>query len=956
MKTCHEVKQALDAGNEAQLRRSMERMKRDLDRCLAWAKAGYGREAAAYNIDGGNIVAHAIQLKQSSAVRALMDELDFPDDQSLDELARLHATASAHAAAVSAWRSAAVSSASAADRLGCLRTLRRLEPRQAIWADAVEQIEQDVVQAWKPRVQACIGAGDLADIRHCRKVFESINAGGSGGRALLAELDDALALGARKIAAQEMEELDRQLYRAWLAMDEPLARVLLDRVRSLGADAGVASVLQPAMGQLTGWLDRQQEAVQRRASQRLHVERLEQLLDEDRPVSEFEPLYADLRASDVSMTPMLESRVAHRYATAKRRHRRRFALGLTAILAMAVLAVIAINLSLRSARYQQTIEGMAAAIQSDLEAGNLESAFRTWRQASESSLTDSPVLASLKGRIEQAQKQRLADVAQGAEWIDQATQLTSINPESIASLEQATDLLEQVASLGISEHAKALKQTRDQVDDLRRAAYEVERQSALDVLAVARGRLEESAPGGGKSLDPDAWAEWMKLDDVQSMLDKTRRSPVGTQPDISQAIEKLAQMRTNRMERAQLRLESLEKADALLGQLAETPASEQEWLRVWQSLLDEHLDVLADTGPVHQWHRGRRAAEAAVALSHWRMVVRPAVEAALQSSDSDSMSRLARGAATALRNHMERHDGSPYGQAAVKMLPMLTALSSPQFHKGPHELVEKTHLLDLARMPILRGGWIYVRPPENTRSIRIIEDLESFSLPPELLDPDPIDASVGPIGQLDFVALSSALSDWIERPVATSPRGCAIAVLQMVEDVVSTDELDLLLRLYATKQAWLVALETLRPIAPKAVEPVDRWINDLSVIAPMAAQSDWPAMAAAATSPQQRRIRTQAATALAQSPDVDAIRTSVLASFRDMDAAMISHVPAGVLIPQGDHMEGMWPAGTAPQELMVLVSDEAGRWQLVPVELDASNRIPMGALNLPETPAVLFSP
>ena len=98
--------------------------------------------------------------------------------------------------------------------------LRRLEPRQAIWVDAVEAIEQGVVHEWTPRVQACIASGDMAEIQACRDDFDAINAGGSGGRALLGELDDALALGARDQAQQDMAVLDTQLYLAWLAMDD----------------------------------------------------------------------------------------------------------------------------------------------------------------------------------------------------------------------------------------------------------------------------------------------------------------------------------------------------------------------------------------------------------------------------------------------------------------------------------------------------------------------------------------------------------------------------------------------------------------------------------------------------------------------------------------------------------------------------------------------------------------
>ena len=165
----------------------------------------------------------------------------------------------------------------------------------------------------------------------------------------------------------------------------------------------------------------------------------------------------------------------------------------------------------------------------------------------------------------------------------------------------------------------------------------------------------------------------------------------------------------------------------------------------------------------------------------------------------------------------------------------------------------------------------------------------------------------------------------------------------------------MLLRLYATHQAWAIALETLRPIAPEAIGPVEQWLNDLPTIAPLAAQADWPALASAATSPAQRRLRTQAAMALAQAPDVRTVRDAVLAALQAREEAMQSHYPAGVLIPRGDRMEAFWPAGSSPEALWVLTADATGRWTLTPLALDASQTIPLGAFDLPETPAVLFS-
>ena len=429
---------------------------------------------------------------------------------------------------------------------------------------------------------------------------------------------------------------------------------------------------------------------------------------------------------------------------------------------------------------------------------------------------------------------------------------------------------------------------------------------------------------------------------------------MGSDPDLKALLDSMDSKFATRMERGQARLHSLEQANELLGRLAIAPDNELAWARTWRQLLDNHIDVLADGIPVEIWHRGHRAADAAQAVAHWRTHVRPAIDAVYGESDATTLTRLSRDAATSIRTHLDTHEDTPYYDTANATLPIMVAMSTTDHQSTLEEAITATNLLSLSRMPILKGGWIYVRPPTNTRTLRVIGDIETLRLPAHLIPPDQIDPTLGAIGMIQAVPASEALESHTSTPDTTSPAAHIERTLRMVEAIEMIDEADLLLHLHTLEHAWLIARDTLASLAPKSFEPVSTWLGDLSTVAPAAASADWPADAPDATSTTQRRVRVQAATAIAQAPRADAVRSAIATELATAAAARATHVPVGVLVPHGNRFEAIYPADINPGSLLVLTAT-GGRWQFTPVPLDRSGFVPEGELDLPMTPAVLFS-
>ncbi len=955
MKTVHELQQAMPLGlHTSQAQQALLRLARDLDRCLAWRKSGHMREAAAYNIDADNIVAKAIELRRQPDLQTALDSAGIADDATLDELARMHAMASAHAAAVAAWRSASVRDAGGEARLACLRLLRHLEPREQMWAAAVEEVEADVVAKWSPQVTQCIQEDELDAMIACRESLQQSGIGGTLGRSLLGELDDAITARQRKSAQGEVATLHKALHRAWMAMDESATSEILAELRAAQARAGIGDVPDDQLQSITLWLQDQSQERLARESHANTLGQLEQMLDEDRTVAEIETRYVIARESGLPMPTTLESRVAHRYQTARRRHRRRFALGTLAIAAMTTLAVMAVSMSLRSMRHQQTVERLVASIEGHLSAGRLDEASEAWTQAEQTELTNEPELAALSIQIEAARRQRRRDAATTAELIVQAGQAAHDAPDDLAALDHAMDLLEQAVALHIAGQADAVQDARSHITELKRAARERVRDQLHDSLRQAQDRLAKPAPGGGTSLEPRDWSDWIELSDVRSAIDRARRSPVGSDPDLKALLDSMESKFATRMERGQARLHSLEQANELLGRLAITPDNELAWARTWRQLLDNHIDVLAEGRPVEIWHRGYRGADAAQAVAHWRTHVRPAIDAVYGENNAATLTRLSRDAATSIRTHLDTHEGTPYYDTANATLPIMVAMSTTDHQSTLEEAITATNLLSLSRMPILKGGWIYVRPPTNTRTLRVIGDIETLRLPAHLIPPNQIDPTLGAIGMMQAVPASEALESHTSVPGTTSPAAHIDRTLRMVEAIEMIDEADLLLHLHTLEHAWLIAQDTLSSIAPKSFEPVSTWLDDLSTVAPAAAFADWPAEAPDATSTTQRRIRVQAATAIAQAPRTDAVRSAIATELATAAAARATHVPVGVLLPQGNRFEAIYPPDIDPGSLLVLTAT-GGRWQFTPVPLNRSGLVPEDGLDLPMTPAVLFS-
>jgi hypothetical protein len=953
-------------------------MRRAIDRACDFAQRGLLSEAAGLVEDYPDLArqAQALMLLPASdpAIQRVWSTyidnepmpLPLPTADEVDALAGFSSTAESSRGPLDALRIAVLRGEPVSVRLRILRRIRASDPRNRMWLDQIEKVEQEWIK-------------QIANLR-------------SKSDASREELDDALAaLEANEWIATVPRGLKEEIYQKVkpLRAEEALVRYArtAERIHDASARMDRSALLElesewAAINQETGrmpsdelaesvasafdWLTRMEREERAQAEFDGHVEYLEQLLQSGRPSVEIERQLAVLRDGARPAPEGLLDRAMHYIEAEQLRLRRRhrivvFSTGLAACV-LAVVGLVALQIHNR----RQREDAEFASLRDAIAAKDVAKAYGI-AQAIKASIADPD--AGLQAAIAEAEKLQADRVAR-----------TEQIRKEIESLRKEID--GRVAR-------PRLLAMKDELDKLLGDAEAAERSAIEDLLAQRMVRLEqvdasiERAADEALSAADAALAKWPATDEWsdEEQLDSARWKAYATALDkqtdalkealaaagdleavavrVKVRMDLLGQRRVDagkRLEALQAAIDAL-KPDALCRRLS----SELDFVNRVEGVIKAHGAVLARRDLLGGFEASANLKQGLLAVEAWRSEFKPRLSAvlgpdfAVGSADEDARAR----ALVVLQEFMGRHPSSPYRRALDPLIASLqpgaavTKWSPQQFT----DALLRARIGNIDEVPLKGGRRFYRRPvlvpnpsPNQLNPLnRALTTLGDLSTDPERL------ASILTVSaaEIDGKSRPNALSRiWdraqLEFGEATAADVSRIA-LSVLTELLADKESDVLMRFRVVVEFTDAYLKSGH--APEvAAKELRGWRDRSRRNADKALLADW--LRAGWEEPIAfREDRIQAELQLKSFPDVAQLVSASQEASRKAWAGMATASIVGVLTPRGPGDEPRRIHGLDSTGTFWILLGKGTEWNFVEISVEGG-RLKSGAA-LPAGPVLV---
>lgn len=920
-----------------------------LARCQRWIQRGCVSEALSL-ADAAQLIPSAAALRLDGTHDAwsrLLQHAGLPpapevDVALLEAVVATEGRQAALAPQLAAMRLAFLRRSPLPDRLRALHALADRDPRNPAWLEAVRRLEREAVAAL---ADAAREAERTESTELACKVIDGLDS-----MDLRADEHADLFERVRRIAqASRLLDVQRRaracaerLHSAAAAMDHAELLAGVEAWERLCAEGDPGEALRK---EVEGPLDLHRREMERAALERRRGAALAQLelaLDQGSPIETLDRLAEAADRLDAEWPVALRNRLRDRHDQhAAARTRRR---AVSVALSLAVVALLATGgwWLHRVWSHERRFDDAIAESDRLVASGELASAERVLDAVSQDPALASRAelsgarlrLANARDRLHEAEAasdQLVARLDQLATGSKDPVEMERVARESAALVDAQPAARREAVRAAVSRLQVAASTSRDRSLEASRGA-----------LHALTERLEgvanpEREPGG--KFDRAAWGKAAAALEEVARDARAAASSAAAQRDgqaLAESLQALASDASQRGARARARAERLDLVRDTLKKL-EQSTDEQATLDMWETLLREGGDVLADRGMLRACEGARDAARAGLGIRGWRTSVIPAVlsgrgdvQRGLEAIDWGDVA-TARTLDSALTRHLDEQPSTPYRPVAERLRGMARRVvgasgAETSIAAAARTAIAATGYAGLLEQPFEQGRTLYRRSTEQPATVwgQAIESKRDLCK-----DPAALTARKPPA----FKALGSA-KPWagataVERALAAlsgadGPKS-RDATLRMLADVRESSGADPVLQWHATRDLWRIWLQMFADETDPEDAAAARWVRSLDGVTALLGE-DPILLGAGESSARRDGVRRQALDQLSRA--FDANRLLVAAQRRD--AALAQGVrplaPLGVMLPATDGSLGI--ATSRPGQRGAVPAREGDGWSL----------------------------
>ena len=839
----------------------------------------------------------------------------------------------------------------------CLRAIRRAFPRERRFHDEINDMEE-VLATW-------IDSGDrnrdeLADFIDFMSSYQPRTSRlRTVHEAVVDRRNRALAARVEKETLELLDRMAREEKPSSRSIKEALARI--SRLRS----ASVKEI-DPRIRELeTRLLEIAREEEDRKAREiraRTAIAALERALDEKSGIRETENLYASARREAGSLEPDLEARARRRLEIEKSVRVRRVASVVVAVVALSVITGWWLLNEDRKESRRRILDDVVLASENAMESGDYEKIAGIVAGSSRSAawLRDEPRVVTILNAARDAIRNRDEALARTCTGMSDIAAEVEAGDLDIASARLEITRFADEAPDSITEMAVACRE--ESMDRVNRAAIRLtEAEEALmesELQAAEADRLRITAPwrdaGARLLLSTTAYENIESgLGELKSRIEeRAADSPelTGLQP-MRQRYQRLAEKILDDLDRLRQQRNRLAAGLDAVRRTFEPSRTESEFANRIRQVIAEHPATLEDIGRFSTFESTSRTATALVPLQAWRDRFSTLVLDAIDPEATTSVRTAGLGAAD---EFLAEHPGSMIDEEVTLVRDRLDLEL-----RGDESLAVKIAddlrslgLHNLRRVETM-NGWVYARPSEDGRRWHYLSTIGDLAEPANALPfrpPVEIIPGARPVRSKS----SLALEDGITRLRNASGFASSRILLEIIQEVRSSNDLDPLLNLTIQDLLWQAWRKNHRDLDPEGSKLVSKWLDRLRDEEREVILTDW------VTTARRRRAdpgRERDARILTRSsPDPDLIATRIDRRGREIAAALEPVLPVGIVLPSPDPTSPRsvrWLDDVSYESDLVVPVQSGSSVSLKPAILDSMGRV-IPAPDLPREAILIF--
>lgn len=948
-----------------------------LARCQRWVQRGCASEALSL-ADAANLIPAAAALRLDGvhdAWNRLLHAAGLPpapevDVALLEALVAVAGKQEAMAAQLGAMRHAFLRRASLPERLAALHALADRDPRNPAWLDAVRRLEREAVAALADAARDAVRTEDIALAGEIVQRLDAMALRGDEHEELFGPVRRITEANRLLQVQREARGCADRLHAASAAMDFDALASEAASWDALCAQGDPGESLRREVEGPLDLLSREQTRRARATQQKAALDQLELALDEARDMDALDRLADAVDRLDAEWPAALRTRLRDRREQhASARTRRRAVTGLLSALVLGC-AVVAGWWVARAWAAERRFDDAIAEADRRVEKGEIDAATRVLEALSQdASNANRPELAGARLRVANA-KDRMRAAEAGADEI--VARLDRVRAASQDPVEMEMAAREASGTLA-SQPASRRDAIEGAIARLRAAAATASDRSleasrgALHALTARLQEVPDPARSKGGKFDRAAWSSAAESYDAIARDARAAASAAAAQRDGQAAAESLQGLATaaaQQAAQARAMADRIEMVRSTLQKLEQT-TDEQAVLDLWERLLREGGDVLAERGMLRSCEAARDAASSALGIRAWRSVVLPGLLAGRGDSQRGLESIDWGDAATAramdgvLTRHLDEQPKSPYRPVAERLRGLARRTvgvtgAEPSIGGAARAAIQSTGYAGLLEQSFEGGRLLYRRNTRQSPSplAQAVESKADLVKSADAL-PDRKPPAFKPTGGVRAWSGSAPVEGALAALQGADGARARDAVLKMLVELRVATVSDPVLHWHATRDLWRIWLQMFADESDPEDASAARWVRSLDGVSALLGE-DPVLLGSSESNARTQSVRRQALDQLSRTFDA----TVLLAAARRRDAAIVAGVramaPVGVMLPAKDGALGIVTARRG-QRGAVPARDGDG-WKLCPLRVEDGKVVWDGAAPEPPVtwPQVLF--
>ncbi len=958
----------------------LDEMRRSMDRAFDFSAKGLVSEAASVVTDFPDLAREADALLETAlvdphlaprwraVVGSVIPDAQLPRRDEIDRLAGIAMRAEALRPLLDALRLCALRREPIQVRMRILRKLRNEDERNRLWLDQIEALENEWIRS-------------MSELRHRTATREEIDEAlialethewvASVPRGLREELFAKVMPLRGEEAGGRYERLAEEIHQAAARMDRAEVLRLEQAWATVNQETGrmPAEELERAVAPAFAWLTRIEEEEVAQCAFDAQVDRLEQLLNESRGVSEVEAQVATVRDAGREAPGGLLERALRYAQTARERaqHRHRLVLAASLLGALVVIAIGAIALSLHAA--QQERATLLAALRDAVTAKDAARLAPLVAEIRDEAAEPNPELASMLAEADAVLSARVTRTA------EIRALLASAQKELAGVLSRARlNALKQALALAITDAEAADRSPAQRVEAQCVTAIGAADAAALEVAkksveTVETALLNWPLPDGWRDteiLDDGHWSAYIAVLDTQRRHLQEATAQIDGHEESASRIELKRDFVEKRLAEAKSRAEALRaaKSDLSDDRLLAPVTSEKQFIARVDAVVKAHSPVLARMHRLGNFETALDCVNAYQAMEVWRSKIRPMLAAALGSNLAVTPSpEVAGRVATEILGFIAAHPDAPMREILIRLANDLDP-NSGSILWSPQQVARglaSEHIAGIEEVPVQGGRRFYRRPPTEanpsvtlkspmTRALTTLADLST--------DPERLRSMLAvQSAEVEAKAFANPISVAWRRAedslASASSHEVLPAMFVLVDEILSDRGSDPLLRFCALESAIATLVDSGHAQGNLAAA-LALWQNRCRDAASNAHLSDWVAAGYDEAAANWQKPRGEANVAIAKFPAIASLREEVERESRRLGDALSALVPVGVAGARGaeDAAPRAARVSGTPSDLFML-AQRGAEWSIVPVRVE-NGRLVAAPSGVPLGPALIY--